>query len=94
MCIGLFRVDVACYCLSSCDDADAKDDASESSERHKFGSSHLERYKSNVSGLYQFPILARAYIFCVSGHSGGDLAPSLGDGKFFRGPRFLNYVFF
>ena len=26
--------------------------------------------------------------------SGGDLAPSLGDGNFFRGPRFLNDVFF
>ena len=26
--------------------------------------------------------------------SGGDLTPSLGDGKFFRGPRFLNDVFF
>ena len=27
-------------------------------------------------------------------YSGGDLAPSLGDGKFFRDPRFLNDVFF
>ena len=31
----------------------------------------------------------------LSCFSGGDLAPSLGgDGKFFRGPKFLNEVFF
>ena len=31
--------------------------------------------------------------FIVGPISGGDLAPSLGDGKIFRGPRFLNDVF-
>src|SRR6218665_2992909 len=33
-----------------------------------------------------------APLCCIVSHSGGDLAPSLGGGKKFRGPRFLNDV--
>src|SRR6218665_178498 len=40
-----------------------------------------------------FPTIVRSNDLLYIRSSGGDLAPSLGDGNVFRGPRFLNDVF-
>src|SRR6218665_2414402 len=62
---------------------------------HQMGLSHCP--KMLLSGNHSATahlVIDNLLIFRTLGlYSGGDLAPSLGDGKFFRGPRFLNYVF-
>src|SRR6218665_3925298 len=62
---------------------------------HQMGLSHCP--KMLLSGNHSATahlVIDNLLIFRTLGlYSGGDLAPSLGDGKFFRGPRFLNDVF-